>query len=113
MVRKIILIIEAEQPEGVSARKLILESLQHHVLIAYSAKEALQILTRAKVDTVLVHTALYGDSCEEFVDQLRSLYPGTTVVALSPGGSELCGPVKTLDSLRPEQLVRYFAGDRL
>ena len=112
MARRIVLIVEEEQPDGLSARKLILESLQHHVIIAYSAKEALHMLDRMKVDVVLVHTALHDDSCEELVGEIKGRYPSTNVVALSPGGSELCGPVATLDSLRPEQLVRYFSADR-
>lgn len=108
MERQIVLIVEAERPEGVSARKLILESLQHHVMIAYTAKEALNMLSRVQVDVILIHTVLYGTDCEQLAAAVRKHDPRITVVALSPGGSQTCGQVTTLDSLRPDQLVRYF-----
>jgi DNA-binding response OmpR family regulator len=110
MDRKIVLIVEAERPEGVSARKLILESLQHHVMIAYTAKEALDILRRMPIDTILIHTTLYGTDCEKLAAQVRGHDPHIKILALSPGGVQVCGVVKTLDSLRPDQLVRYFTG---
>jgi|SRR5579875_897121 len=109
MERKIILIVEAERPEGVSARKLILESLQHHVMIAYTAKEALQILRRVQVDVILIHTALDGTDCEKLAAQVREHDPRITIIALSPGGIQTCGEIRTLDSLRPDQLVRHFS----
>jgi CheY-like chemotaxis protein len=110
MERQIVLIVEAERPEGVSARKLILESLQHHVMIAYTAKEALEMLTRVKVDVILIHTALDGTDCQQLAAQVRQHDAGIAILALSPGGVQTCGQITTLDSLRPDQLVRYFTG---
>jgi DNA-binding response OmpR family regulator len=108
MERQIVLIVEAERPEGVSARKLILESLQHHVMIAYTAKEAMEMLRRVQIDVILIHTSLYGTDCQQLAADVRRHNPGITILALSPGGVQNCGSVTTLDSLRPDQLVRYF-----
>jgi DNA-binding NtrC family response regulator len=108
MDRQMVLIVEAEQPEGLSARKLIIESLKHHVIAAYSRQEALEILERIPVDVALVHSGVHGNCCEELVEEIRDRFPNVAVVGLSPGGTEVCGPVPTLDSLRPEQLVHYF-----
>lgn len=110
MERQIVLIVESEQPEGFSARKLIIESLKHNVITAYSSDEAIDLLNRVKIDVVLVHSGIHGESCEELMDAIRNRFPETTLVALSPGGNEICGRVTTLDSLRPEQLVNYFGG---
>ncbi|ACO33029.1 MULTISPECIES: response regulator [Acidobacterium] len=110
MERQIVLIVEAERPDGVSARKLILESLQHHVMIAYTAKEALEMLRRVQIDVILIHTSLYGTDCLQLAEDVRRHNPRITILALSPGGVQSCGSVTTLDSLRPDQLVRYFTG---
>lgn len=108
MARKIVLIVEAEQTEGISARKMLIESLRHHVMTAYSGSEALELLERVHADVVLVHSHIEGQSCEDIVSAVAQRFPHVQVVALTPGGSQFCGPVTTIDSMRPQDLVRYF-----
>lgn len=44
MVRPIVLMAEVEPPEGLSARKLVLETGKFNVITAYSVEEALETL---------------------------------------------------------------------
>lgn len=61
--RLVILMIEVEQPEGVSTRKLVLETARHNVITAYSTDTGLRLLRRfPNVDVVVVHTEL-DDFC--------------------------------------------------
>jgi CheY-like chemotaxis protein len=108
MARKIVLLVEAEQPEGLSARKLIVESLRHHVFLAHNSEEALSLLQRIQPDVVLIHGLIEGQPCREIVMQIRRAYPKLTIVALTPGGIGLCGPAPVIDSSRPQDLVRFF-----
>lgn len=108
MARRIVLLVEAEQPEGLSARKLIVESLRHHVVVAHNGAEALSLLGRIHPDVVLVHSHIEGQSCEDIITEIRQHHPHIKVVALTPGETSLCGPVVTIDSMRPQDLVRFF-----
>jgi hypothetical protein len=38
--------VEVEQPEGIPARKLILEAARHNVITGYNGKDALELLRR-------------------------------------------------------------------
>lgn len=108
MARKIVLLVEAEQPEGLSARKLIVENLRHHVFLAHDGDEALALLERVQPDVVLVHGLIERQPCREIVAQIRHAFPHLAIVALTPGGIGLCGPTPVIDSLRPQELVRFF-----
>ena len=53
------LIVEAEPGQGLSTRKLLIESAKHNVLTAYSAKEGLKMFKRfPKVDVVVIDSEL-------------------------------------------------------
>ncbi len=108
MARKLVLLVEARQPEGLSARKMIVESLHHRVVIAHNGSEALSLIERIHPDVVLVHSHIEGQSCEEITSEIRRLHPRLEVVALVPGASCACGPVTTLNSMEPQELVRFF-----
>ena len=49
-MRLVILMIEVEQPEGISARKLILEAARHNVLTAYSGRVGIELLRQSSSD---------------------------------------------------------------
>lgn len=108
MARKLVLLVEASQPEGFSARKMIVESLSHQVVTAHSGAEALALLDRIQPDIVLVHSHLEGESCERIIAEIRQRAPHLAVAALIPGETNLRGPVVTIDSMRPQDLVRFF-----
>lgn len=108
MARKIVLLVEAEQPEGLSARKIIVESLRHHVFLAHDSIEAFELMERIRPDIVLVHSHIEGQSCKEIAAEIRLRFPHISVVALTPGGFPLCGPIPVIDSMRPQDLVTFF-----
>ena len=81
------LIVEVEQPEGISTRKLVLETARHNVLTAYSGEGGLELMRRfPNVDVVIVHTEIRDIPFEEVVRQLRQIRPGIRVIALAPTG---------------------------
>jgi len=108
MAHKLVLLVESEQPEGISARKMILESLHHQVVIAHSGPGAFSLIDRVHPDVVLVHSHIEGQSCEDIIAMIRQRYPHLKVVALTPGVTSQCGPVITLNSMEPQELVRFF-----
>ncbi len=56
----VMLMIEEEQPEGLSARKLVVETAKHNVLTAYKAEDGIEPLRRfPNIDVVLVHASLW------------------------------------------------------
>jgi hypothetical protein len=64
--------VEVEQPEGISARKLILETARHNVITAYTGKGALELLRRfPNVDVAVVHTEQEDTSFEKTISQPR------------------------------------------
>jgi len=73
-VRLVVLMVEVEQPEGISARKLILETARHNVITAYTGKGALELLRRfPNVDVAVVHTELEDTSFEKAISQLNKI----------------------------------------
>jgi DNA-binding NtrC family response regulator len=108
MANKLVLLVEAEQPETFSARKIIVESLHHKVVMAHNGIDALALIERLHPDVVLVHSHIEGQSCEEIISGIRQRYPRLEVIALTPGASGVCGAVITLNSMDPQELVRFF-----
>ena len=108
MARKLVLLVEAERPEGLSARKMIVESLHHQVVMAHNGNDALSLIERLHPDVVLVHSHIEGQPCEDIISAIQQRHPHLKVVALTPGASSQCGPVITLNSMEPQELVRFF-----
>lgn len=80
----VILMIEPEQPEGLSARKLVAETAKHNVLTAYNADDGLDLLQRfPKVDSVLVHGEMLLRHAD-LIQQTRALAPNCPVILCSP-----------------------------
>ncbi len=108
----VVLMIEPEQPDKLSARKLIAETLKHNVLAAYSAKSGLDLLRRfPNVDAVLVHSALL-ERAPNLLKELRQLHADIPLILASPGAREH-RPEATflLDSHRPDDLVKVLTED--
>lgn len=105
----IILMIEEEQPEGLSARKLVAESAKHNVITAYSAEHGLHMLKRFPlVDAVLVHAGILSRH-KNLVDEVRALVRGVPVILANPYGTPIHADVDhVVDSHRPEQLLNVL-----
>lgn len=110
-MRLTILMIEVEQPEGVSSRKLVLEAARHNVLTAYSGKCGLEILNRfPNVDVVVVHTEMQGLSFQETVRELKRTRPDLPVIGISPAADrEQDGADYMLSSYDPQDLLELLA----
>ncbi|MCU1312188.1 MAG: hypothetical protein JWO20_3313 [Candidatus Angelobacter sp.] len=79
------LVIEVEPAQGLSTRKLLIETAKHNVITAYSGKEGMQTFDRfPQVDAVVVDSQLRDMKCEEISKYIKSQNPLIRVIALSP-----------------------------
>ena len=110
----VILMIEEEQPEGLSARKLVVETAKHNVLTAYNAKDGLDLLRRfPEVDAILVHARLL-DSTPDLLKQASSLSRGKPIILASPYADDGRPDAQyVVDSHRPQELLKLLASGEL
>jgi hypothetical protein len=84
-VRLVVLMIEVEQPEGISARKLLLETARHNVITAYGGNVGLALLRRfPNVDVAVVHTELADSTFDQTVNSLKAINPSLPVIGITP-----------------------------
>ena len=77
------LIVESEPGQGLSTRKLLLESAKHNVLTAYSSEEGIRMFRRfPSVDAVVVDSELEGN--EHLVPLVKEQHSRMRIVCLSP-----------------------------
>jgi response regulator RpfG family c-di-GMP phosphodiesterase len=110
----VILMIEEEQPEGLSARKLVVETAKHNVLTAYNAKDGLELARRfPKVDAIMVHARLL-ERTPDLLEQTKSLCPGKPVILASPYPDDGRPEADyVVDSHRPHDLVKLLNSGEL
>jgi DNA-binding response OmpR family regulator len=110
-VRLTVLMIEVEQPEGMSSRKLVLEAARHNVITAYTGRGGLDLLSRfPNVDVAVVHTELDGLTFEETVRELKRVRPDLPVIGISPSADrEVEGADYMLSSYDPQELLKLLA----
>jgi len=104
--------IEVEQPEGVSARKLVLETAKHNVITAYSGKAGLKLLDRfPNVDAVVVHSRITDMRFDDITRHIKTAYPSMPVIILSPTAqAEKYEPADyVVDSFVPNDILKLFA----
>ena len=79
----VVLMIEHEQPEGLSARKLVMETAKHNVLTAYTPEEGLDLLRRfPNVSLVLVHAMVLDHL--PLLREVRDIAGNIPIVVASP-----------------------------
>ena len=110
-MRVIVLMIEVEEPEGLSARKLVLETSKHNVITAYSGHTGIQMLKRfPDVDAVVVHVDVANPKFNQVVKELREIRPDVPIIALSPIGSQsLPGVNYVIPSHEPQAILKVLA----
>ncbi len=108
----VILMIEEEQPEGLSARKLVVETVKHNVITAYTAEDGVNLLTRfPNVDAVLVHVGQLHKR-PSLISQIRHLCPDKPIVLASPFAEESSpGVTFVVDSHKPQALLKLLGED--
>ncbi len=110
-MRVIVLMIEVEQPEGLSARKLVLETSKHNVITAYSGTAGIQMFKRfPDVDAVVVHVDVSNPNFEQVVQEIRKIRPEIPIIALSPiGAVALEGVDYVIPSHEPQAILKVLA----
>jgi DNA-binding response OmpR family regulator len=104
------LIIETERIDGLSTRKLLLESAKHNVVTAYSGKEGVEMYKRfPNVDAVCIEAELKDLKGGSVAENIRKLNPKIRIVALSPRLAARCDWAdKTIDSHDPNALLEVL-----
>jgi len=110
----VILMMEEEQPEGLSARKLVVETAKHNVLTAYNLPNGLDLLHRfPNVDAILVHSHLLRDK-PDLLAEVRRTCPGKPIIFATPYASEKRPEVDyVVDSHKPSDLLNLIASGEL
>lgn len=108
----VILMMEEEQPEGLSARKLVVETAKHNVITAYNANDGLDLLKRfPNVDIVLVHAGL-TQKRPAILSEVRTLCPRKPIILATPFANDSRPEADfVIDSHRPHDLVKLLAQD--
>jgi hypothetical protein len=107
----VLLMIEPEQPEALSARKLVVETAKHNVLTAYNTAVGLDLLRRfPNVDAVFVHiNCLHAHPT--LLTEIKEMVPATPLVVASPLGNDPPPEADfVVDSHRPHTMVQLLSG---
>jgi CheY-like chemotaxis protein len=104
------LIIETEPSQGLSTRKLLLESAKHNVITAYSGKEGIETFQRfPNVDAICIDAELNGLKSSDVAKKVRSANPKIRIVGLSPRLAARCDWAdQTIDSHDPAALLKLL-----
>lgn len=110
-MRLIVLMIEIEQPEGLSARKLVLETSKHNVLTAYNGISGIQLFKRfPNVDIVVVHVDVGDLPFDNVVREIRKIRSDIPIIALSPVGDVVLPRVDyVVPSHEPQAILKVLA----
>ena len=104
------LIIETEPSDGLSTRKLLLESAKHNVITAYSGKEGVEMFKRfPNVDAICIDAELNDLKSSEVAKRVRHTNPKIRIVGLSPRMAARCDWAdETMNSHDPAALLKLL-----
>jgi len=104
------LIIESEPSEGLSTRKLLLESAKHNVITAHSGKEGVEMFKRfPNVDAICIDAELEDLKGSDVAKKVRNTNPKIRIVGLSPRLAARCDWAdQTIDSHDPAALLKLL-----
>jgi CheY-like chemotaxis protein len=104
------LIIESERTDGLSTRKLLLESAKHNVVTAYSGKEGVEMYKRfPNVDAVCIEAELKDLKGARVAMSIKEINPKIRIVGLSPRVAARCDWAdETIDSHDPNALLELL-----
>jgi hypothetical protein len=110
----VVLMMEEEQPEGLSARKLVVETAKHNVLTAYTLPDGLDLLHRfPKVDAILVHARLLQEK-QDLLGEVRRTCPGKPIILATPFANDSRPEADYIvDSHKPQDLLKLLASGEL
>jgi hypothetical protein len=104
--------IEEEQPEGLSARKLVVETVKHNVITAYTGRDGIDLLRRfPAVDAVLVHAAQI-EKRPNLLAEVKELAPHLPIILASPFAQHVAAEANyVVDSHKPQALLKVLGED--
>jgi CheY-like chemotaxis protein len=107
MIRPCFLVIDNQYPGSISARKLVIETAQLNVITAYSAQEAIGLLSRfPAVDGIVLDTEVQGIPCQQLIERLRQIRGDVPIITVSPTGHDRCdGEEYHVSSYDPQALL--------
>lgn len=110
----VVLMLEEEQPEGLSARKLVVETAKHNVLTAYNLHDGLDLLHRfPNVDVILVHSRLL-EQRSDLLSEVKRVCPGKPIILATPFANDRRPEADfVVDSHKPHELVKLFSSGEL
>ena len=110
-MRLVVLMIEVEQPEGVSTRKLVLETARHNVITAYNSATGVELLRRfPNVDVIVVHTEMENFSFAKTVRDLKKVRNDVPVIGITPRDQrDIDGAEYMISSHDPQALLQLLA----
>ena len=102
------LIVESEPAQGLSTRKLLLESAKHNVVTAYSSEEGIRMFKRfPNVDAVVIDSELKGN--EHLAIGVKEINPRIMIVCLCPReGVKESWADETMNSHDPAALLKML-----
>lgn len=114
MASLVVLMMEEEQPEGLSARKLVVETAKHNVLTAYNLPDGFDLLHRfPNVDVIMVHARLLEQKRDLLAD-VRRTCPGKPIILATPFANDNRAEAEyVVDSHKPHDLIRLFMSGEL
>ena len=106
------LVVESEPAQGLSTRKLLLETAKYNVLTAYSLEEALRMFQRfPRVDAVAVDGSFGEEACSGLAKSVKESNPNIRVVGFVPHMGARCRWADvTTDSHDPAGLLKVLEG---
>ena len=108
MARPTFLVAEPEPPDGISARKLVLETGQFNVITAYSTEEALEAIDLfPRVDAVIMHCQL-RDNHSRIASAAKERNSKRKVIAISPRPVRVKDADHHLSSHEPQELLNLL-----
>ena len=94
------LIVETEPEEGLSTRKLLIETAKHNVLSAYSGEEGKSALSRfPEVDAIVFDMGVSDVTCEEFQQYVNKSQGRYEFIALCKNDAEKAKATKCADEV--------------
>jgi CheY-like chemotaxis protein len=110
VARPCFLVIDKHFPGSISTRKLVIETALLNVLTAYSAEEAIEILSRfPDVDGIVLDSEVHGVPCRRLIERLRAVRPDVPIVTVSPSGHDRCGDEEYhVSSFDPKDLLEQL-----
>jgi CheY-like chemotaxis protein len=107
MIRPCFLVVDRETSNGISTRKLVIETAKFNVITAYSAHEAIDALQKfPALDGVVMDSGMIDMPCHNLIAALKKVKPSIPVIVVcTPRHSDCEGADHTIESFNPKLLL--------